>query len=387
MVRIDCLIFGYRKLKIAPEDLSEVTSILIRASIPSRINSDGTLTVRERDFPKIKSLFSGRIEFNNSEPLGLRGKCKLLPHKAAYLSAIIISWLFIVFLSNLVWDIRIEGNENIPDSEIALGLSECGFSVGDLWLGVDRSDIELRFLEDEKRISWININRRGSTAYVTVIENETKDNVKEESHQFSNIVSAADCVIEEITVKRGTAAVKPGDAVKKGDVLIIGVLPEESGGGFCSAEGSVIGRLNEKITVEVDRKYEKATSKEKKLYSLDLNFFKFSINIFKLYGNLTNKCDIIETEKTYSLFGNCRLPFSVSVKYIPEYESAEAEYTDEELVKIASSRLDALTSARLAMSDLVRIRSYGEFIEDGYLICSDIVFLAEVSEQVEFNVE
>ena len=118
MVRIDCLIFGYRKIEISPEFLSDATSILLRASIPSKINADGTITVRERDFLKIQGLFRGRFEFEHSEPLGIAGKYKCLHNKTAYISAIIISLTLIVFLSNLVWDIRIEGNANIPDSDI-----------------------------------------------------------------------------------------------------------------------------------------------------------------------------------------------------------------------------------------------------------------------------
>ena len=385
MVRIDCLIFGYRKIKISPETLSVATSVLLRASIPSRINADGTLTVRERDFLKIKDLFKGRIEFEHSEPLGLFGKYKCLPYKTAYFSAIFLSFFLILFLSNFVWDIRIDGNVNIPDSDIALRLSECGFQIGDFWGAKDRSRIESNYLESDGRISWININRRGSVAYISVIEKEDKEEIDSEISGYSNLVATADCVIEEITVKRGTAAVKPGDVVKKGDILIIGILPEEVGGAFCAAEGSDLGRINEQITVCVDRKYDEIVEKEKKIYSITLNFFKISINIFKLYGNLTDKYDIIDTEKTYSLFGKCRLPLSVSIKYIPDYSFEEMEYTDEELVGVASSRLDALTAIRLCASDLLKIRSYGEFTEEGYLMSSDIVFLSDVTERMEFD--
>ena len=89
MVGIDCYVFGYRKIKIPPDKLSEATSVLLRGSIPSRINSDGTFMIRERDFNKMSALFNGRIEFLHSKPLGLYGKFKLLKHKAIYISAII----------------------------------------------------------------------------------------------------------------------------------------------------------------------------------------------------------------------------------------------------------------------------------------------------------
>jgi sporulation protein YqfD len=387
MVGIDCYIFGYRKIKIPPEKLSEATSVLLRGSIPSRINSDGTFMIRERDFNKMSALFNGRIEFLHSKPLGLYGKYKLLKHKAIYISAIIISFTFIFVLSNFVWDIRIEGNEQITTAQIKNELSECGLSVGDFWPLIKRGIVESKFAEKEDRISWININRRGSVAYVKVIEREDNNKEEEAEGKYSNLVSAYDCVIEEITVNCGMAVVKPGDVVKKGDILIIGVMPQESGGGFCSAEGRVVGRINESITAQVNRKYDKTTYNDNKIYSVDINFLNFSINIFKLYGNLTGMCDIIETEKTYSLFWGRRLPFSISIKYISEVEKQESIYSDEELVKIASSRLDALTASRLYLSDLLKVKSFGEFTEDGYLIGSDIVYLSEVSERSEFKVD
>ena len=386
MVRIDCLIFGYRKILIPPEKLSLATSILLRASILSSIGSNGTLIVRERDVAKISELFNGRIDFECSEPLGLVGRCKRINNKIAYAVATVISTVLIIFLSNLVWDVRIEGNLNIPDSDIILRLSECGLGIGDLWPTMDRSRIESKYLENDERISWININRRGSVAYVSVLENENKEESDGELLGYSNIVAAEDCVIEEITVKRGIAAVKPGDAVKKGDILIIGVMPAEAGGAFCAAEGSVLGRVSEQISVNVDRKYDKKTEKGKDIRSITLNFFKFSLNIFKIYGNLTNNCDIIKTEKTYSLFGKCRLPFSVSIDFIPQYSYEAAEYTDEELVSVASARLDALTTARICLSDLLKIKSHGRFTEEGFTMSSDIVYLTNVAERVELDI-
>jgi sporulation protein YqfD len=387
MVRIDCLIFGYRRIAISPDDLSLATSILIRSSLPSRISTDGCLIIRERDFLKLQALFKGRIEFEYSDTLGLYGKIKRLRHKTALICAGIVSLLLLIVSSNTVWDVRIEGNVNIPSADISLRLEECGLAVGDLWSGIDRSDVELKYLDSDERISWININRRGSVAYVSAIEGETDEGGKEEGLRYSNIVASTDCVIEEITVYHGMAMVKPGDVVKKGDILIVGVLPEGAGGGFCAADGMVVGRINDKISVEVDRKYEKTALKENKIYSISLNFFKKSLNIFKLYGNLTNKCDIIDTEKTYLLFGKCRLPFSVSISYLPSYSSIEAEYTDEELPSVASSRLDGLIAARLCLSDLLRIRTYGEFTEKGYRMWSEMVYLSDISKQVEFKVE
>lgn len=387
MVKINYLFFGYRKLRVDPSDLSGVTSILLRNSLLSVINNDGTITVKEGDFKKIQEILSGRIDFEYSEPLGFPGVVKRTKHKSAILVSVVLTALIVIFLSDVIWDVRVEGNEILTDGDIVLALSEEGFEIGDLWGKINKSRVETSFLQNNKNISWININRRGSVAYVKVIESDVNQNNTEEIKGYSNIVASSDCVIEEITVKRGTAVVKPGDVVKKGDLLVAGVLPAESGGGFCYAEAGVVGRVSDTLSVQIDRNTQKLISNEKKLYSLSLNFFKISINIFKLYGNLTKEYDIIENEISYSLFDKYKLPLSITAVYILKPVFADIEYSDEELTRIASERLNSLMMSRLHAGDLLKMKTYGEFTNAGYSLSTDIIFLCEVGQRVELDVE
>lgn len=388
MVKIDALIFGYRSIRISPEDLSSVTSFLLRASIPSVINSDGSIIVRERDFIKTKDILQGRIEFTYSEPRGLYGSWKRLANKWAIVISLTLAVLLVILLSQLIWDIRVEGNTRITDAQVISSLKECGFEIGDLWLMTDKGRIETDFLKENDNVSWININRRGTVAYIKLIEREeTEEKENIAVPKFSNILADSDCVIEEITVRRGTPMVKVGDVVKKGDILVAGVLSAESGGGFCEADATVMGRISDRVSVKIDRIEEKNSYKEGKLALISIKIFKISLNIFKLYGNLTKECDIIENEITYSLFGSYKLPLSVRISHLVEVSTERIEYTDEELVRIATDRLNAVTASRLAASDLLRIRTEGEFTDDGYLMSSDIVFLSDVGVSGEFEIE
>ncbi len=386
MVRIDCLIFGYRRLSIDPAQLSTLTSIFIRASIFSSIADDGTIMVRERDFEKIKALLSGRIDFSCSEPLGLYGKWLKTPHKGALIAGAAISFILAVLLSCVVWDVRVSGNELLSETEIIESLSDCGLGIGDFWIGKNRSKIETEVLSVNEKIAWININRRGTVAYIRVIERAAEQDSQEpEKNGYSNILATVDCVIQEITVKRGTAVVKPGDVVQKGDLLIAGILPGEAGGGFCYAEGNVIGRVADSLSVEIDRKYDKKLYVGRKIHSVSLNFFDFSINLFKIYGNLTKECDIIENKISYTHLDKAELPFFLTVRYIPLFETEAAEYTDEELIKLSTDKLNLLTGERLADCDLLKIKTSGEFTDVGYMIRSDMVFLTQVGEAKAFK--
>lgn len=389
MARLSDYVFGYRKIVIDPCDLSTVSSILLRASVSSTINNDGTITIKERDFDKTKCLLSGRIEFSHSGPMGIYGRWKSLKHKAAIVFSIAFSLMIVMYLSNLVWDIRVEGNESLTDSEVVLSLVQCGFQIGDMWSKQDLSEIESAFLNNNSRVAWINLNRRGNVAYVKLIEKEDnqKENISSNSDAPSNIVAKYDCVIEEITVRRGKPVVKVGDTVRKGDLLVIGVLPIESGGEICNADATVIGRINDSLSLEISREYEKRVIKDKKLYSCTINFFKFSLNIFKRYRNLANEYVIIDNEIKYSLFDRCPLPVSISLSYINEYDTECGIYTDEELVNIASGRLSSLTVSVIRSGDLIRIKTYGDFTENGYNMRSDFVYLTDVSERVDIYFE
>lgn len=381
-------LFGFRRLKIEPCDLSSVTSYLLRASVPSVISNDGSITVRERDFEKTKEILQGRIEFTYSEPLGLYGFWKRLHHKCAIVISLIFSLSLVVFLSQLVWDIRVDGNEIITDKQVIESLRECGFEIGDIWFTRNKGKIEAAYLSSNENVSWININRRGTVAYVKLMEKKVSEEREEApTLKYANIIATADCVIEEITVKRGTPLVKVGDVVKKGDILVLGALPEHSGGGFCAAEATVIGRVNDTVSVKIDRKEEKQSYTRGKLSKFSVNIFKISLNIFKRYGNLTKECDIIEDEITYSLFAKYKLPLSIHRTYLVESVREEIEYTDEELVSLAAERLNALTVSRLSSSDLLRIKTYGEFCIDGYIMTSEIVFLSDVGALCEFEIE
>ena len=72
MVRIDALIFGYRKIGVMADMISEVTSRFIRAGIISSFDGEGKIIVRERDIVRVRELLSG-IHFEESEALGIVG--------------------------------------------------------------------------------------------------------------------------------------------------------------------------------------------------------------------------------------------------------------------------------------------------------------------------
>ena len=200
-------------------------------------------------------------------------------------------------------------------------------------------------------------------------------------------MASADCVIEEITVTKGYAVCKVGDSVKKGDLLISGVIPSEFGSQYCYAEGTVVGRIKDEIVAECGRNYTKKEPNGEKTVLLDVKIFDFIINIFKKYGNIQEECDIIRDVKTYSLFGKSKLPFEVYTESITEYREKECSYTDSEIIFAAGRMLERKLNDSLRGCDLLRLRTEGEFTDGGYLMRCEAVYLTEVGEELSFAVE
>lgn len=384
MVRIDYLIFGYRRLTLSGTGITAAANSLLRLGISASLDESGSFTVGERDFRRIRA--SGiKIEYTVSELFGIPGFLRRNRHRYFSFVVLILTAFFVHFLSGLVWDVRIVGNSSLDEAEVRQYLSECNLRVGKRWRGLGTGEVETELLSKYPDIAWAAVNRRGTVAFVEIVEREGGKG-DTAGVGYRNIVASADAVIEEITVIRGVAAVKAGDVVRRGDILISGILPEESGGGFCCAEGEVRGVQRGEISIEVGR-YEEITVKERgEATSLSVKIFGVLINIFKKYGNSSGTYGIIEDEEELWLFGKHRLPVSI-VRTYPEFERSESvTYAEWEMVSVAHKRMREAISDFLGEAELIKMRSSGEYTEYGYRAYTSVVYSGDIGLAVPFEV-
>jgi similar to stage IV sporulation protein len=278
----------------------------------------------------------------------------------------------------MVWDVRVVGNENVSDYRLIDALSASGFGVGDRWNRIDKNKVEVSLLSEFEEISWISINRRGTVAYVEVIESKKPKQQAKWDDGYCNIVADGDGVIEEIVVEQGMAVVSVGDVVRKGDVLISGVIENDSGVYFCAAKGSVKAQLGTTISAYVPRSEVKKRYKRTIISEIDLNIFKNTINIFKNYGNPKGEYDIIYDVREYALFGKYRLPVSCMYTCFVEYTEEEVVYTETQMAELAGRILSGKLRSSFANCDVVKIKTTGKFENDGYVITSYVIYSAEI---------
>ena len=99
---------------------------------------------------------------------GGRGNLRFLRRRAPLLAGLLLAALAVLASSLFVWQIEVRGSRRLSRGEILRALSDCGFSVGSFWPGLDterlRSEMQLRC----PGIGWMSVNVSGSRAVVLV---------------------------------------------------------------------------------------------------------------------------------------------------------------------------------------------------------------------------
>ncbi len=380
MVRLDYYLFGYRRISVETGHEAKLATLFIRERISAICEGDSFL-IRESDFPRFRKAAGGRVRYFASDTLGLLGKIKELRHHIPSVICAVLMIILNIWLSTLVWDIRVEYDGAIDEGKIISALKEAGLSVGRGWGDIRTSEVEARLLLNNPELAFAAINREGTVAYVTLTDKD--GGVKNEAipPTYSNIVAEFDGVVEEITVFSGTAMVTPGTVVKRGDILISGISEGESGSSVTRAEGRVIAHRADTVSVDMPRCERVISGNDELLREISIEILGFRLIIFKNYGNLTNEYDIIEAREVSTLFG-VRLPLAYirQVSLVPVY--SDMTYTDAELPRLSQKRLEKMLSDTLSEKDLIKLTTHGGFTDDGYRMTAEIVCAEDIGREV-----
>ena len=388
MLNADLLIFGFIEIKVNTEKLNIIMSLFLRNNISSWQKSNGKIIVLYKSKEKaIDLLKENSIDYKVTNEYNILATYIDVKKRIAIFASIIFTIIICTYLSNLVWDIDIEGNNSISDARILSELDKCGLSVGSNWNNIDFGKVETSILSIYPEVSWISLNRSGTIARISIIETNYGEIKEDNDIEYSNIIAKEDCVIEQISVISGTPVVSIGDSVRKGQLLIMGVVTIDGNQTFCNATGTVIGRVNKNLTVEIDRIQTISKIEKNEILALKVKILNFPINIFKKYGNLSNGYDIIEEKEKISLFGLRRLPVEVSKQYRTIHITESYKASDQELIQAASYQMRATMQSILTGTHLNSLKTSGMFTDNGYVMNSCIVYSYDVAEKIEFVLE
>ncbi len=278
-----------------------------------------------------------------------------------------------VLSGRYIWDIRVEGNKSMTEAEVKSELSAVGFEIGSPTKGRDVDEISNAVLISSEKIAWLSINMHGTVAYVNIREKLLPDQ-KDDMENPSNIIAKSDGIIEHIEVLRGNAAVKEGDSVKEGDLLISGIS-ESTRGEYRTehALGNVYAETNHSFEIKIPLIYDKKVSRNSICSGITVKFFSKNVNIFKKGGNLGASCVTIMEEDQFTPDTLPPLPVSV-VRYMTrEYDTVREKRSVTEASELAFFELQNLIAASLDGGELLRKNIRTEITDTEFILRCDII--------------
>lgn len=205
----------------------------------------------------------------------------LLKRRISLVIGGILFFIIIYIMSNFIWSIQIETKNNLSPFEIRQQLNKIGIKPGLKKSDVNVYDIERKMENLNDQIMWIRTRIEGSTLKL-VIEEKINPPAAEEAENSNEVVAKMDGEIERVYTYSGNAAVKPGDIVKKGDTLILGIQGREGFEREVKPKGTVIANTFYEKDMEVQISGDKLTRSGNKTSEIYLNIFGKKIYLKKV---------------------------------------------------------------------------------------------------------
>ncbi len=374
---------GVYTLYVDPSDTAKAAQALLRAGVGAHVCADGTITVPHHRLRAARQALDRVCSLRISPLSGILGALYRLRKRYGLFAALLTLAVLCILSERVVWDVRVEGEFTVDEEVLLSELAQGGLCAGALWSDMDFSQTEADILAASEHIAWVSIDRRGHVAYAVIAERAVHEDPPPAPYPYGNIVATCDAVVDELLVHTGVAVVKKGDTVQKGDLLVSGVLPND--GGVCLADGVIMGLTEDTVRVSVPRTLS-LVKEQRRLAALRVNFFGFSLNVFKRYGNPATDCAIIEENTRVRLFGRYGLPITVFRRYEGEEYLTDRPLSASEMTDLAAQRLSDAVGARLSGADLVSIHTQGAFTDEGYEMTAHLVFRTSIGTSVPLTV-
>jgi similar to stage IV sporulation protein len=244
-----------------------------------------------------------------------------------------ILFITVLFLlSNMVWGIEIKGATPKIEHKIAKELQNLGIQKGKLTIFLPTNQkIQQELSERIKEVTWIGVQLRGTTYEFNVVQKEIPK--EKEALSPRNLVAKKTAVITNMFVEQGQPMVKENNVVRKGEVLISGIIGSEAKPQFVPAKGEVLGEVWYQSTVNqpLQRSFVTYTGESKEKYYVTL--FGLKIPVWG-FGEVPFKETDIKSNEKDLRFLKWELPISFSQEMVYEAEKHERTYTKEEAVEL-----------------------------------------------------
>ena len=332
------------------------------------------LSVDRRDWRRFKAACADiGAEAHIERVVGLPFFLGRLRRRTALLAGLALCAALFAANACFVWDLCVEGNETVPPERILRVLAENGVRRGTFAFSIDQRSLCNHALLSLPELSWLTVNVRGCRAYVIVRERVPRPAIVNESAP-TNVIARRDALVTDVRALDGEARVLRGTTVRRGQLLISGVVETQGvqspvvGTRYLAGKGEVYGRtwyeLSTMIPLYELRKTPTGGAERTFAVAWGENRVKFSI---KGTGNLSTECDKIISRKQWTLPGGFVLPVTWTTETYLPYETVRAERGRETAEALGRAALESYLCGQLdadgeIVSERVASAARGEWL-------------------------
>jgi len=250
-----------------------------------------------------------------------------------------ISILLLFMLSSFIWSVTIIGANTLSTEEVKRNLADLGVKPGAFKLNLSVSDIENNMLIRMGKLSWIKVKLKGTRAEVEIKERIIPPKIVPDDKPC-NIVAKRDGIITKIVSAKGDVLVNQGDPVRKGQVLVTGIIERPNvATRYVHSSAKVEARTwyegNAVVPFETIKKIRSWNKMTKVSIAVGSKVFIIknpSIN-YKSYDKIEKSAKLIDTEKF-------QLPLEIIIEEYHETVEKTVILTAEEAKKEAMDSME-----------------------------------------------
>lgn len=212
-----------------------------------------------------------------------------------FVAGAILFMIGLYLLSSLIWQVEVAGNEKMTEEQVLDAAEQEGvYPLQWTFRLKDTDQLARNMLTRLPGISWVGFERRGTKMIIKIVESSVPE--QKDLQNPRHLVSTADAVITELVAERGKPLVRKHSRVKKGDVLISGIIGNEEHQRTVVAEGVARGLVwhEFEIVSPLRREHKAYTGETKKKQYLvvgnwGLKLFGYGKTTFEQYEILSNR--------------------------------------------------------------------------------------------------
>lgn len=305
--------------------------------------------IKCKDFLKIRSLIKKTgCKCRIKEKRGLFFLLRKISKRKGLILGSVLFYLILSQCSGRIWSIDVDGGFLHTREQILQVMAEELGIYGGITAGqINCFEIEKKLRLDYNEIGWISVEKKGCRLHVMLNESTMpKEAVKRNS--AGHIVAEHDGIVRKIEVLSGVPMVKAGDKVKKGDVLISGVLTLE--GDFDELLRKEAVGAEGKVYLESEFSYEAGYSLvyEQKNYQKErygMEFFWFGQKIFSDIPRYSEgKYDIMIVDVIPFCFEDYQAPVLFKKYKLLAYDSELVKLSENDILDKVNADWEAFLS-------------------------------------------